>query len=508
MPLPKFPFLSNRIHWKANILQYKPISPALSTIMISTVPRKIQCKASTTIVSDQNNASRRSANHFQPSIWDYDYIQSIRSDFTEESYLERNDRLKEEVRVMLLTLTNPVEQLELIDDMQRLGVASHFNAEIRNIMQKIYNNGTSKINDNLYAMALQFRLLRQQGYYDVSLESFDGFLDGKGNFHSSLSGDSKGILSLYEASFHSVEGEIVLDKAREFSSTHLKGFVNKSSEDDEVSLLVSHALELPLHWRVSRLETRWFIDVYERRLNMSPTLLELAKLDFNIIQAAHQEDMKHASRWWKRTQLGEKLSFARDRMVENFIWTLGLAFEQQLGNFRRVMSKVNALITTIDDIYDVHGTLEELKLFTEVVNRWDINAMGELPDYMQVCFHALSNFVNEVAFDFLKENGRNILPQLKKVWADLCKSYIVEATWYHSGYKPSFHEYLENARNSIGAPVILFHAYFCLPDSTNEEDSIPLEEYSSVILCSSIILRLANDLGTAKVSSYNPFIFD
>lgn len=55
--------------------------------------------------------------------------------------------------------------------------------------------------------------------------------------------------------------------------------------------------------------------------------------------------------------------------MENFLWTVGLAFQSQFGHFRRVMTKVNALITLIDDIYDVYGTLEELELFTNVVDR-------------------------------------------------------------------------------------------------------------------------------------------
>ncbi|XP_028771243.1 terpene synthase 10-like [Neltuma alba] len=368
---------------------------------------------------------------------------------------------------MLLTLTNPVEQLEVIDDMERPGVAYHFSQQKRNILENVCNNETSSISNNLYAVALEFRLLRQQGYYGVSSGTFDGFLDYNGNFRSHLSSDIKGVLSLYEASFLSIEGEVVLDKTREFSSIHLKAFVKESCEDDEISLLVSHARELPLYWRVSRLETRWFIHVYERRLNMSPTLLKLAKLDFNILQATYQEDMKHVLRWWKRTGLGEKLSFVRDRMVENLMGTVGLAFQPQFRYFRRVVSKVFAMITRIDDMYDVHGSLEELKLFTEVVNRWDGNAMDELPDYMKICFLALNNFVNEVAFDFLKENGRNIIPHIKKVWVDLCKSDLVEATWYHNDYKPSFLEYLENAWISSSGPVVLFHAYFLLPSSTN-----------------------------------------
>jgi hypothetical protein len=33
---------------------------------------------------------------------------------------------------------------------------------------------------------------------------------------------------------------------------------------------------------------------------------------------------------------------------------------------------VNAFITIIDDIYDVHGTLEELELFTKAIDRLEL----------------------------------------------------------------------------------------------------------------------------------------
>ena len=74
-------------------------------------------------------------------------------------------------------------------------------------------------------------------------------------------------------------------------------------------------------------------------------------------------------RWWNSTGLAEKLSFVRDRLVECFIWGMGTNFEPDLGNVRRVITKVVSLATTIDDIYDMYGTFEELKLFTEAIDR-------------------------------------------------------------------------------------------------------------------------------------------
>ena len=74
-------------------------------------------------------------------------------------------------------------------------------------------------------------------------------------------------------------------------------------------------------------------------------------------------------RWWKNIRIAEKLTFIRDRIVENFFWTIGVVFEPQYGSCRRMLAKVFVLITMIDDIYDVYGTLDELELFTDAVDR-------------------------------------------------------------------------------------------------------------------------------------------
>ncbi|CAL0321534.1 unnamed protein product [Lupinus luteus] len=234
---------------------------------------------------------------------------------------------------------------------------------------------------------------------------------------------------------------------------------------------------------------------------MSPAILQLAILDFNIVQAIYQEELKCTSRWWKRIGIAEKLSFTRDRLVQNYVWTIGKNFKPNFRNFRIVITKVNSLITTIDDIYDVYGTLEELQLFTEAINRWDPKTIDNLPDYMRICFLALYNCVNELGHEILKENGCYITPYLKEAWTDLCKSYFTEAKWYYNGYTPSLEEYMKNAWISISAPVVLTHAYFLVSPSFINEDFVYLKEHSNIIHFSAMILRIANDLGTYKVFS-------
>ena len=116
-----------------------------------------------------------------------------------------------------------------------------------------------------------------------------------GNFKEYLSVDVQGMLSLYEASFYALEDETILDEARDFSIKFLKEYLNQN-EGSYLSLLIGRALEFPLHWRIPRWEAQWFINAYERRQNINPALLQLAKLDFNIVQAIYQEELKYTSR--------------------------------------------------------------------------------------------------------------------------------------------------------------------------------------------------------------------
>ncbi|GFS37415.1 terpenoid cyclases/Protein prenyltransferases superfamily protein [Actinidia rufa] len=325
--------------------------------------------------------------------------------------------LKEDVKRLLDQVVDPLDGLGLIDDLQRLGVFYHFEDEINRILESTYNhiNEGWNTDEDLQATSLKFRLLRQHGY-TISEDVFKNFTDEIGNFKTCLYEDVKGLLYLYEASYFSFEGERILEEARDFATKNLKNILNRKDmiDDEDLAILVSHALEVPTHWRMQRLDARWFIDMYERRPNLSPTLLLLAKLDFNMVQATHQEDLKHMSRWWNNTGLGQKLSFARDRLMENFLWTIGMDFKPQNSYLRKNLTIVAALITTIDDVYDVYGTLDELERFTNAVERWDLSEMEHLPAYMKICFLALFNSINEMGYDTLKEQGVHIIPYLQK----------------------------------------------------------------------------------------------
>ncbi|XP_044508020.1 (R)-limonene synthase 1, chloroplastic-like [Mangifera indica] len=139
-----------------------------------------------------------------------------------------------------------------------------------------------------------------------------------------------------------------MEEAWQYTCKYLKELDIKAM-DTNMALQVKHALDLPLHWRAPRAETRWFIDFYERRGDKNHLLLDLAKLDFNIVQAIHQEDLKDAMRWWRDTGPGN-LSFVRNRLVTSYLWAVGTAHQPQYSCTRKIIAKAIALITVIDDI--------------------------------------------------------------------------------------------------------------------------------------------------------------
>nr|WBU15652.1 geraniol synthase [Elsholtzia ciliata] len=448
---------------------------------------------------------RRSGN-YQPSVWDFDYVQSLNSPYKEEKYLTRHAELIEQVRPLLEKKMEAIQQLELVDDLNNLGLSYFFQDQIQQILTSIYNehkcfhNEEAEKTMDLYFIALGFRLLRQQGF-QVSQEIFDSFKNDNGSdFNESLVENTKGLLQLYEASFLVRKGEDTLELARIFATKFLQRKVEEGNNEIDANLLssIQHSLEIPLHWRIQRLEARWFIDAYTTRLHTNPAILELAKLDFNIIQATHEEELKEVSRWWKSACLAEKLPFVRDRLVESYFWALALFEPHQFGYHRKVAAKIITLATAIDDVYDIYGTLEELILFTDTFQRWDTHSISRLPYCMQLFFLVIHNLVFDVGYESLKEKDIITIPYMQRSWIDLAEAFLKESTWYYNGYTPSLEEYIDNGSISIGAVTVISHIYFTLATSIDEHAIDSMHGYHQILRLSGLLVRLHDDLGTSQ----------
>ncbi|PIA33960.1 hypothetical protein AQUCO_03900081v1 [Aquilegia coerulea] len=85
-----------------------------------------------------------------------------------------------------------------------------------------------------------------------------------------------------------------------------------------------------------------------------------------------------------------------------------------------------------------------------------------------------------------------------RFWLLRQHGYDVHQDWLHAGYTPTLKEYLENAVVSIGGPFVLVSAYLLTAGKITKEALDYIESMPSLIYNSSMLTRLANDLGTSS----------
>ncbi|XP_073221469.1 (-)-germacrene D synthase-like [Cicer arietinum] len=348
----------------------------------------------------------RNVADYPPNVWGDFFLQYA----SESMELDQNiaaeiDSLKNEVRNMLATNNEkPFDKVKFVDSICRLGVGYHFEHEIDQVLQLIHKtyvvNGEIILEDNLHSLAVLFRVLRQRGLY-VSPDVFKKFKDEQGNFSERNITDVEGMLSLFEASHMMIHGEEILEEALAFTSAHLKSI--STQLNPSLAAQVKHSLTQALRKNLPRLEARRYISIYEQNTSHNVILLRLAKLDFNMLQSLHQMEFGNICKWSKELGITKKLPFARDIIVECCFWSMSVYFEPQYSQARKMMSKVIAHLSFIDDTYDSYGIIDELELFTKAVERWDISCLDDLPNYMKILYKSLLNVYEEIEQETKKE---------------------------------------------------------------------------------------------------------
>ncbi|CAI0468053.1 unnamed protein product, partial [Linum tenue] len=294
-------------------------------------------------------------------------------------YEVRAEKLKEEAKLIFAQVVaddDLVAKLELVDSVRKLGLASFFEDEIKEGLDHVVSfaigKPSSHMKHSLHFCALSFRLLRQHGYH-VSQDIFSEFVDKptRSFMESKCCGDTLGLVELFEASHLGLEHEDIMEEANRFSARILKSSYPSLllHHDKDLAECVAHALELPIHWRVQWFDVKWHIKVHEKRKKVDRALIDLAKVNFNVVQSALQKDLRQIARWWKDLGLIERLDFTRDRIVESFLCSVGLAVEPEFSSFRIHLTKIIIMILILDDVYDVYGSIEELKHFTAAIEK-------------------------------------------------------------------------------------------------------------------------------------------
>ncbi|KAL3355509.1 hypothetical protein AABB24_019538 [Solanum stoloniferum] len=454
-------------------------------------------------IEEEGEEIVRPVANFSPSLWGDRFLSFSIDNHVAQKYAQEIEALKEETRSMLLAINGRklAETLNLIDVVQRLGIAYHFEKEIDEILDRIYNENANFEGDDysdLSTFALQFRLLRQHGY-NISPEFFSKFQDGNGKFKESRASDDDvlGLLSLYEASHVRTHGEDILEDALVFSTTHLESaapHLNSPLKEQ-----VTHALEQSLHKSVPRVETQFFISsIYEKDESKNDVLLKFAKLDFNLLQMLHKQELAEVSRWWKELDFVTTLPYTRDRVVECYFWALGVYFEPQYSQARVMLTKTLAMTSIVDDTFDAYGTVKELEKYTDAIQRWDINEIDRLPDYMKISYKALLDLFDDYEKELSSDGRSHVVYHAKERMKELVRSYNVEAKWFIEGHMPSVSEYLSNALVTSTYYLVTTAAYLGMKSAT-EQDFEWSSTNPKILEANVTFCRVTDDIATYEV---------
>ncbi|CAN4117478.1 unnamed protein product [Withania somnifera] len=385
----------------------------------------------------------------------------------------RFSRLVKDVKYALMTEGN--HNLALVDALQRMGIEHHFQEEIGSFLQKEYEESACFLKyQTPFDVSLCFRLLRQQGYHE-SADVFKKFKNNDdGTFVLNLRQDVNGLIGLYEAAQLGVEGEHILDEVANYSGEHLNACLENNDLCVQVQArIIKETLKYPFHKSLSK----------------------LANIDYSLRKEIHQHELAQVFRWWRNLGLAEQLELVRDQPLKWYTWPMAMLSDPRMSQQRIEVAKCISFVYVLDDIYDVYGTVEELTLFTQAVNRWELAVMMELPEYMRLPYKALYDTTNKIGYNIYKAYGWNPTQNLRNTWGSLCNAFLKEAKWFASGVVPTVDEYLKNRLVSSGGRVLLVHMFYLLGLGVS---STHLDNISAMCSSTAMILRIWDDLGSAK----------
>ncbi|KAF0935077.1 hypothetical protein E2562_030010 [Oryza meyeriana var. granulata] len=470
-----------------------------STVQCPQAQQQLPAGVTHEVVDDR--LSKNPCN-FHPSMWGDFFLHhsSPAASFQQQAWMVQLEKMKEEVANMITSSVscNLLQRLHLIDALERLCVSHLFEEEINVLLMQ---TSSTNINDcdDVHTVALWFYLLRKHGY-KVSQDVFAKFKDEEGNFAAKNPMD---LLTLYNAAHYRAHGEKILDEAIFFTKRCLHSML--PSLEGSLAREVKCALEIPLPRRVGIYEANYYISTYEKVGTVNDTILQLAKLNFNLMQLQYQEELDIVTRWWKDLQIQSKLPFARDRIVECYLWMLGVYYEPSCSRGRIILTKVISIATIFDDSFDSYGTKEECELFTKCLESWEMVA-DDLPECMK---HVLGKVFEsyQIIDHELSQQEKYRMPYLRSFTADLVKNYNKEVKMREERYVPkSVEEHLQISARTGACHLLACASLVGMDDMATKESFEWVSTMPKMVLALCTILRLVDDLKTYEREQMTPHV--
>nr|GLL24085.1 (E,E)-geranyllinalool synthase isoform X1 [Ipomoea trifida] len=410
-------------------------------------------------------------------------------------------------------------KLCVIDHIQRLGLAEHFSQEIGEILSQIYRNqqmaaelphDMTTLAEKLHKDSLAFRLLRMHGFHMnprklswfLKHEDIVGHLEENHEYFTSV------LYNIYRATDLMFLGENELEEARSFSRKLLQKSLALRDGDDNLSVfpellnLIERELSVPWMARMDHLDNRLWIEnkfnplswigkdsYYRLSCLQNKKLLQLAVKNFELRQSTYRNELEELKRWSKEKGLVD-IGFGREKTMYTYFAVATSTSLPHDSIIRLIVAKAAIVITVADDFFDMEGSLPDLQLLNDAVQRWD----GEnLRGPSKVIFDALEDLVTEIATRYYIQHGSKITAELRDIWRETFGSWMRESTWSQTGHRPTMEQYLETGMVSIAADTVLLPAAcFLTPRLPTEKMKPAFYEDATKLLMT--CTRLLNDI--------------
>ncbi|GLU14901.1 hypothetical protein SLE2022_314420 [Rubroshorea leprosula] len=219
-------------------------------------------------------------------------------------------------------------------------------------------------------------------------------------------------------------------------------------------------------------------------------------MDFNTVQALHLKELNGITKWWKDLDFTTNLPYAKDRLVECYLWIMGAYFKPKYSLARTFLTKVTAMTSILDDTYDKYGTYEELELLTKCIERWDVGVIDQLSEYMKLFYQALLNVYSEMEAKVAKEGRLYAVDYAKESMKRIVKAYLAEAKWCQESYVPLMEEYMQVALISSTYPMLITNSLVGMGEVATKEVFDWISNTPQMLKASTIIGRLTDDIVT------------
>ncbi|KAA8515305.1 hypothetical protein F0562_018465 [Nyssa sinensis] len=404
-------------------------------------------------------------------------------------------------------------KLSMVNQIQRLGLAEHFNEEIEEILSRVYRMYKKQepwaakmklVAAQIYKDSLAFRLLRMHGYR-VTPWSFCWFLNHEEilvHMEKNVEYFASAMYNVYRATDLIFPGEYEMEEARSFSRKLLEKTMALRSIDNNFHRLIGHELSLPWMARLDHLDHRMWIEenkfstlcigkasFYRLSCLHNDKLMKLAVENYEFRQSIYRGELEELKRWSKDWGLSE-MGFGREKTTYCYFAVAASTSLSHNSLVRMIAAKSAILIIVADDFYDMEGSLNELQRLTEAVQIWDGKGLS---GHGKIIFDALDNLVTDIAAKHRHQKDTDITKDLQDIWCETFVSWLTETTWSKSGYIPSKLEYLETGMTSVATHTTVLPAS-CFLSPSLPHDKLKPAQYETVSKLVMIIARLLNDI--------------